>query len=63
MNHLTPIELLEERLYMYERALQKSFLDYKKTGDETLYRTHKENLEPKIFQYKQAVNYLKQWLS
>lgn len=63
MKHLTPIELLKERLYEYERALHKSFESFKK-GEivDELYTAHKENLQPLIFKYKQAINCLKQWL-
>jgi hypothetical protein len=62
MNHITPIELLKERLQVYERALQKSFEESQKTGDDSDFKVHKSNLEPKIFQYKQAINCLETWL-
>ena len=63
MKHLSPIELLKERLYEYEHALHKSFESFKK-GDISgeLHTKHKNNLQPKIFVYKQAINYLETWI-
>ena len=59
---MTPIELLKEKLNEWEKALQKSFIIFKEGGiDSTLHETHKKNLEPKIFQYKQAINILETW--
>jgi len=60
---MTPKELLKNQLFEYEKALQKSFESYRK-GDITkeLHETHKGNLQPLIFQYKQALNCLNQWL-
>lgn len=59
---MTPIELLQEKLAEYERALHKSFESFKK-GEITqeLHNTRKKNLEPSIFEYKQAIDLLKTW--
>jgi hypothetical protein len=60
---MTPIELLKDKLYEFEKALQKSFQSFK-AGQITkeLHETHQKNLEPLIFQYKQAINYLNEWM-
>jgi len=61
---MTPIELLQEKLAKYERALHKSFESFKKGEySEELHNTHKKNLQPKIFEYQQAINLLKAWKS
>lgn len=61
---MTPIELLQEKLAEYEKALHKSFESFKK-GDlsEEQHNTHKKNLQPKIFEYQQAINLLIAWKS
>ncbi|HLD89428.1 MAG TPA: hypothetical protein VI911_00150 [Patescibacteria group bacterium] len=58
---MTPKELITNQLNEYQKALHKSFESFKK-GEITkeLHETHKGNLEPKIFQYKQALNCLNQ---
>ena len=63
MEHLKPIDLLKQRLNEYEKALQKSFESYQK-GNIIIqtHQTHKSNLEPKIFEYKQAIQYLEVWI-
>jgi hypothetical protein len=60
---MTPKELLNEQLRRYEKALHKSFESFK-VGQITkeLHETHKGNLEPKIFQYKQTIQVLDTWL-
>ena len=63
MEHITPIELLKQRLNEYEKALQKSFISYQENHiTKLVHQEHKDNLEPKIFEYKQAINTLNQWL-
>ena len=59
---MKPIELLKDQLNEYQKALHKSFESFKK-GEITkeLHETHKANLQSKIFQYKQALNFLNQW--
>ena len=59
----TPLELLENKLKDLEKSLHKSFESLNK-GQITkeLHITHKTNIEPIIFNYKQAINFLKQWL-
>lgn len=61
---MTPIELLKNQLREYEKALQKSF-DSNRLGltDNETHLIHKNNLEPKIFEYKQAINLLETWNS
>jgi len=60
---MTPKELLKIELNKYEKALHKSFESFR-AGQITkeLHKTHKDNLEPLIFQYKQALVCLDQWL-
>ena len=59
---MTPLELLKEKLNEYEKALQKSFKYFQEAKiSSELHETHKKNLEPKIFQYKQAINILETW--
>jgi hypothetical protein len=59
----TPVELLKEKLTEYEKALQKSFIAFREGGiNLQLHETHKANLEPMIFKYKQAITCLNQWL-
>jgi len=49
-------------LFEYEKALQKSFESYQKGQlDKATHELHKSNLNPKIFQYKQAIELLKHW--
>ena len=63
MEHLKPKELLKQRLNEYEKALQKSFESYQKNNITLLvHKEHKTNLELLIFQYKQALEILNQWL-
>ena len=60
---MKPIELLKNQLNSYEKSLHKSFLFYKEGKiDEETHKTHKKNLEPKIFQYKQAIQILNNWI-
>jgi hypothetical protein len=62
MEHIQPIELLKQRLNEYEKALHKSFESFKAgqiSGD--LHCTHKGNLQPLIFKYKQAIEVLTNW--
>jgi hypothetical protein len=59
----SPLELLENKLNELEKSLQKSFIAFREGGiNSTIHETHKSNLESKIFEYKQAINFLKQWL-
>lgn len=59
---MKPIELLQLELNTYEKALQKSFISYQSGQiNKELHETHKKNLEPKIFEYKKAINLLAQW--
>lgn len=59
---MTPIELLKEELNKWEKALQRSFKCFQGAEiNSELHETHKKNLEPKIFQYKQAINILEIW--
>ena len=63
IEHLTPIELIKDRLNEYQKALQKSFKSYQENHiTKLVHDEHKKNLEPKIFQYKQAVNILENWI-
>jgi hypothetical protein len=59
---MEPLELLKEKLYEYEKSLQKSF-ESNRSGkiDNETHLIHKNNLKPKIFNYKQAINLLEQW--
>ena len=62
MIHCKPIELLQERLTGYEKALQKSFISFRdKKITEEEYNIHKRNLNPLIFEYKKAIDILKNW--
>jgi GTPase involved in cell partitioning and DNA repair len=57
----TPIELLDQELRLYEKALKKSqqhFIEGK--IDLCLHTKHVKNLEPIISEYKFAVNILTQ---
>lgn len=57
-----PIELLQERLTEYEKALQKSFISFRdKKISEEEHNIHKRNLNPLIFEYKHAIDILKNW--
>lgn len=60
---MTPKELITNQLNEYEKALHKSYESFK-AGQITkeLHEIHKANLQPLIFQYKQALNYLNQWM-
>ena len=62
MMHVKPTELLEERLQEYEKALHKSFIFYRdKKINEAEHLIHKKNLNPLIFDYKKAIEILKNW--
>ena len=62
MEYIKPLQLLEEKLLEYEKALHKSFTAYQaKQITEEEHNTHKKNLNPKIFEYRQAINTLKTW--
>ena len=55
----TPIELLQKELTMLERDLKKSFeMLQNKSIDYHTHMLHKRNLEPKIEEYKLAINKL-----
>lgn len=57
---MEPIELLQEELNKYKRALVKSKESFEKGEiDETTHLTHKDNLMPKIQTFVHAVNTLK----
>lgn len=57
-----PIELLQERLTEYEKALQKSFISFRdKKISEEEHNIHKRNLNPLIFEYKHSIDILKNW--
>jgi hypothetical protein len=60
MGMMTPIEILQEQLYKYEHALEKSEKSFK-AGQITsnLHQIHKTNNEPKIKEFKQAIAILK----
>ena len=59
---MTPIELLSAKLLEFETNLQKSFAAFQSGAiTKQLHETHKLNLNPKIFQYKQAIQCLKDW--
>jgi hypothetical protein len=60
---MNPIDLLKKQLNEYEKALHRSFESFK-SGQITkdLHETHKSNLEPKIFKYKQAIQILSNWI-
>lgn len=57
---MTPIEILQEHLYKYEHALEKSEKAFK-AGQITpaLHRIHKINNEPKIKEFRIAIAILK----
>lgn len=60
---MEPIDLLKEKLQEYEKALQKSFVSFRDAEiSSELHETHKTNLYPKIFRYKQAIYALEMWL-
>lgn len=60
---MKPVDLLKNQLNEYEKALQKFFIAFREGGiDSITYETHKKNLEPKIFEYKQAIQVLENWL-
>ena len=62
MIHCKPIELLQERLTEYEKALQKSFISLRdKQITPEVHDIHKRNLNPLIFEYKRAIEILKNW--
>jgi len=56
---MTPVELIQQELKVYKRALEKSkkmFADGK--IDLKLHETHVENLTPKIAKYTEALRVL-----
>jgi len=57
---MTPREVLENLLYKYQRALQKS-TEALRSDQITpeLHRIHRTNLEPKIRMFEEAINILK----
>ena len=60
---MKPIDLLKKTLFDYEKALHKSKeLFNKKLIDLETHKTHKKNLNLKIFEYKQAIQILKDWI-
>ena len=60
MKHLTPIELLAERIEEYQKALHKSMISAQYgIISEELNLIHRNNLEPKIKEYQEAINKLK----
>jgi len=60
---MKPIELLKQQLFDYEKALHKSKLSFdKKLIDLETYKTKKKNLTPTIFEYKQAIQILENWI-
>ena len=62
MIHCKPIELLQERLTEYEKALQKSFISFRdKQITHQEHDVHKKNLNPLIFEYKKAIEILNNW--
>ena len=59
---MTPIELLKEQLYEYEKAFAKSFNAYTINKiDLKTHETHKANLLPKIEKYRQAIKTLEMY--
>lgn len=59
MEHITPLELLHERLSIYEKALRKSNENFESGKiPETENQTHKKNNEPLIQEYKYAIQIL-----
>jgi hypothetical protein len=61
MKQPLPLELLEDKLNELEKALHKSFLSFQKneiSGE--LHLSHKNNLQPLIFKYKQTIQFIKQ---
>lgn len=59
----TPIELLKDELYDLEKSLHKSFESFKAgqiTGE--IHHTHKANLQPMIFTYKRAIQFLENYI-
>lgn len=60
---MTPIETLTECLIEFEKALQKSLKSYQEGKiSKELHEVHKKNLEPKILQYKKAIQILNELL-
>lgn len=59
----TPIELLKDMLYELEKSLHKSF-ELFKAGQITkeVHETHKGNLQPMIFTYKRAIQFLENFI-
>ena len=57
---MTPIEILEEQLYKYEKALEKSKVAlHAGLITPELHRIHKTNNEPKIREFKLAIRILR----
>ena len=60
MKHLTPIDLLFERLSEYKHALKKSVETCEKGKISTItHNLHKINLNKAIIQFENAINKLK----
>lgn len=57
----TPIELLQKQLIDLEHSLKKSKKSFFEdmSIDENVHQAHVKNLEPKIEEYKDAINVLK----
>ena len=59
---MRPIELLQQQLTVWEDALAKSYASYLNDKiSENEHQLHRENLEPKIEQYKHAIRTLQQF--
>jgi hypothetical protein len=57
---MSPLELLESERDKWMKALRKSKEAFEQDKiPENVYKDHKENLEPKIQEYKDAVETLK----
>jgi len=60
---MKPIELLKQQLFDYEKALHKSKLFFgEKKIDLATHEIHISNLTSKIFEYKQAIQILENWV-
>jgi hypothetical protein len=59
---MTPLELLKQELRVYEKALKLSKMKFTEGKiDLSLHEKHVKNLEPKIREYKFAINLLNQY--
>jgi hypothetical protein len=60
---MKPIELLTKELNVWKRCKQKSKISYEKGDiDLELHKIHLKNLEPKIKEYKIAIQILNNYL-